>query len=78
MQTPDIRIADAPMQTLIQVEAARMQLRVSKQELCAAAGVKAEMYSYMMRRGRQGHDLPDDCLQKILGAIKKLRTKKRP
>lgn len=42
---------------------------LKKQELCKLAGIKPEMYSYVLKRGRLGLNLPTDCVDKILGAI---------
>lgn len=40
------------------------------------AKIKPEMYSYVLKRGRLGFDLPEDCVEKIQNALKKLQESK--
>ena len=64
-----------PMDTVIAIEAARMRLGLKKQDICRAAKIKAEMFSYVMRRGKMGQALPVACVDKIIRAITKLESK---
>lgn len=64
-----------PMDTVIAIEAARMRLGIKKQDLCKVAKIKVEMFSYVLRRGREGKALPVNCVNKILRAISKLEKK---
>lgn len=66
-----------PMDVIVEIEGARVRLGKKKQELARLAGIKAEMYSYLLKRGRQGHALPEDCLEKIQKALRKLEHRKR-
>lgn len=62
----------SPIDQIIEIENRRIRLGVQKQELSAVAEIKPEMYSYLMRRGRQGFELPEDCRRRILHALDKL------
>lgn len=58
------------MDIVIELEAQRMHKNIAtKQVLCKLAGIRPEMYSYMLRRAKQGHPLPADCLSKVRAAL---------
>ena len=71
-----ISTSKTPMQQVLEIEAARMRHNKKKYQLCKLAGIKAEMYSYLLRRGQMGHELPADCLSRVLKAIKRLDDNK--
>lgn len=74
---PEAKVAlgPSPMEVVLQIESRRMILGIKKNILAKEAGIKAEMYSYVMKRARLGLSLPDDCVQAILGALKRLEKK---
>jgi len=69
---------DAPvtsaMQRVVEIETQRIRFRLNKKQLCKAAKIKQEMYSYLQRRARLGYELPEDCTNKIMNALKRMET----
>ncbi len=66
-----------PQDIVIALEVQRVQLGIrKKQDLCERAGVRPEMYSYMLRRGRDGHELPADCLKQVQKALAQIQKEK--
>lgn len=55
----------------------RMRLGVKKKALCERAGIKPEMYSYVLKRGETGQSLPAETMGKIYGALRALETETR-
>lgn len=64
-----------PIDEVIEIEERRVRLGLKKQDICAKAKIKPEMYSYLLARGRKGMSLPSDCLEAIRTAITKLEGK---
>src|SRR5258706_15814914 len=60
------------LNTIVELEERRIRLGKKKQDICKVAGIKPEMMSYMLRRGRQGHELPDMCVAAVRRALTKL------
>lgn len=65
------------MEQVILIENARMRLKLKKIELCRLADITPAMYSYVMKNGRIGNPLPEECVGKIMRALAK-REKKKP
>jgi hypothetical protein len=63
------------MDRVIEMENRRMRLGVTKKQLCALAGIKAEMFSYVLARARNGKSLPEECMGKIDNALVRLESK---
>lgn len=68
-------VGPGPLDTVVELEQRRIRLGKKKQEICEVAGIKPEMMSYMLRRGRQGFDLPADCVAAVRRALTKLETR---
>lgn len=65
-----------PIDTVIEIESARIELGIKKKDLCKIARIKPEMFSYVLRRGREGKELPEACLAKIRKALNHIKEKK--
>jgi hypothetical protein len=59
-----------PIDIIADIECRRVRLRIKKKELAERAGIIPEMYSYLLRRGRNNMELPKDCLMKVLTALR--------
>lgn len=68
--------ANQPIDIVIGIESQRVRLGIpTRQALAKLAGIKPEMYSYLLRRGREGGPLPVDCLSKVQRALQKKKEK---
>lgn len=61
------------MDIVCQIEETRIRLGLKKKQICRTAKIKPEMYSYVLKRGRLGFELPEDCVEKIQNALKTLQ-----
>lgn len=62
-----------PKQIVTEIEIRRIRAGINKQTLAKKAGIIPEMYSYLLRRGRQGKDLPADCEGKVQRALQEFK-----
>lgn len=46
-----------------------MKIGINKRTLAKKAKIIPEMYSYLLRMGRQGNPLPEACLGKVTRAL---------
>lgn len=65
-----------PINAVIQIETDRLRLGIKKKELCKRAGIKPEMYSYLLKRGKLGFDLPVECVGKVKDALRDMKQRK--
>jgi hypothetical protein len=61
-----------PLDIIIELEQRRIRLGKKKEEVCTAAGIKPEMYSYTLKRGRSGKSLPQLCVDRIRNGLGRL------
>jgi hypothetical protein len=59
-----------PAQQVLEIDNERARLGLKKKELSEAAEIKPEMYSYYLRRGLEGYEVPLDCHEKLERALK--------
>lgn len=64
------------MDRVIALENRRMRLGLNKTQLCEAAGIKKEMYSYILKRARLQRSLPEECMAKVKAALDRLSKRK--
>lgn len=57
----------------MEIEIQRIRAGIKKKELAKLAGIIPEMYSYLLRRGRNGNDLPTNCLEKVQKALAQVK-----
>ncbi len=70
------RPTPTPLDIVLDIENQRMRLGIRhRKTLAKMAGINAEMYSYLIRRGVEGRDLPVNCLNKVLRALERKRAK---
>ena len=67
----------SPIDHVILIENIRLRLGVKKNEVCQVAGINPEMYSYVLKRGKHGRSLPEDCVQKITDALERIDAKQK-
>jgi hypothetical protein len=64
-----------PMDVVIEIETLRVRLGIKKQDLSAAAHIKPEMYSYILRRARDGESLPEVRIKALRRALRRFEKK---